>query len=153
LIDIHEMTVLIVDDMASMSKSVQNMMKIIGYGRKFLFAHSGEEALDVLQEESVDIVVLDYNMPGMNGAELLGTIRADRVLRDLPVIMVTGEAYQDFVAEVGESEIDAYILKPVTIKELEERIASVIEKTRYRFRYYGGPISHGGESECNKTDT
>jgi len=44
LIDIHEMTVLIVDDMASMSKSVHNMMKIIGYGRRFLFAHSGEEA-------------------------------------------------------------------------------------------------------------
>jgi CheY-like chemotaxis protein/Tfp pilus assembly protein PilF len=128
LIDIHEMTVLIVDDVVSMTKSLHNMMKVIGYGGDYLFAYTGEEALSLMQEEQVDLVLLDHNLPGMSGAELLSIVRDDRLLRDIPVIMVTAEAYRDYVAEVGESEIDAYILKPITIKLLEERIAQVIDK-------------------------
>lgn len=128
MIDIHEMTVLLVDDMISMAKSIHSMMKVIGFGRKFIFCNSGKEALAKLQEEPVDLLMLDYNMPGMTGAELLSIIRADRDLRDMPVVMVTAEAYSDYVAEVGESDIDAYILKPVTIKILENRLSMVIDK-------------------------
>lgn len=128
MIDIHEMTVLIVDDMITMCKSIQNMMRVIGYGRNFLFAYNGKEALDILQKEPIDVVLLDYNMPMMNGAEALSHIREDRNLRDLPVIMITAEAYQDYVAEAAESVIDAYILKPLTIKLLEEKISHVVEK-------------------------
>jgi tetratricopeptide (TPR) repeat protein len=128
MIDIHEMTVLLADDMVNMTKSIHNMMKVIKYGRNFLFAHTGKEALDVLRREPVDLLFLDYNMPEMPGAEVLKVIRDDRNLRDLSVIMITAEAYTDFVAEVGESEIDAYILKPVTIKLLQDKVSSVIEK-------------------------
>lgn len=128
MIDIHEMTVLIVDDMITMCKSIQNMMRVIGYGRNFLFAYNGKEALKILQKEPIDVVLLDYNMPVVNGAEALSHIREDRNLRDLPVIMVTAHAYQDYVAEAAESEIDAYILKPLTIKLLEEKISLVVEK-------------------------
>lgn len=128
MIELHSMTVLIVDDMASMCKSIQNMLKVIHYGREFLFANSGAQALDILQREPVDLVLLDYNMPEMTGASLLSQIRDDRFLRDLPVIMITAEAYSDFVAEVGESDIDAYILKPVTVQLLEEKVSFVINK-------------------------
>ncbi len=128
MIDIHEMTVLLADDMVNMTKSIHNMMKVIKYGRNFLFAHTGKEALDIVRRESVDLLFLDYNMPEMPGAEVLRVIRDDRNLRDLSVIMVTAEAYTDFVAEVGESEVDAYILKPVTIKLLQDKVSSVVEK-------------------------
>jgi DNA-binding response OmpR family regulator len=127
MIDIHEMVVLIVEDSMSMCKSIHSMMKVIGYGRKFFFAHNGKEALDLLSREPVEMVMLDYNMPVMTGAQVLGHIRADRKLRDLPVIMITAEAYRDYVAEVGESEIDAYILKPVTIRLLEEKVKFVVK--------------------------
>jgi len=128
VIDINEMTVLIVDDMPSMTKSIQNMMKVIGMGQEFFIANSAEEGWDILQKKMIDIILLDFNLPGMNGAELLSLIREDRTMRDMPVVMVTGEAYRDYVAESGESEIDAYILKPITIKLLEERINQVIDK-------------------------
>jgi len=128
MIDIREMTVLIVDDIASMCRSIHNMMRVIGYGRNFLYAHDGIDALDVLQKEPIDMIMLDYNMPGMNGAELLSNIREDRDLRDLPVLMITGQAYGDYVAEAAESEIDAYILKPLTIKLLEDKVTQVVEK-------------------------
>ena len=128
MIDIHEMRVLIVDDMPSMCKFIHKMMKNIGHGKEFLFANSGKEALDILKKESIDLVLLDFNMPEMSGSEVLNSIRDDMELRDTPVIMVTAEAYSDFVAEVGESEVDAYILKPITMKFLEEKVSYVVNK-------------------------
>ena len=128
MIDINEMTVLIVDDMISMCKSIHSMLKVIKYGKKCFYANNGKEALGILQKEPVDLVLLDYNMPEMTGAEVLSQIRGDRNLRDLPVIMVTAHAYHDYVAEAAESVIDAYLLKPLTIKALQEKISLVVEK-------------------------
>jgi CheY-like chemotaxis protein len=128
MIDIKEMTVLVAEDSMPMCQTIHAMMKIIGYGRTFLFANNGKEALDTLQKEPVELVLMDYNMPLMTGGEALRAIREDRDLRDLPVIMVSAEAYEDYVAEIGESEIDAYVLKPLTIKVLEERVSLVIER-------------------------
>lgn len=128
MIDLQEMTVLIVDDMPSMTKFIYKMMRNIGYGKDFFFANSGKEALEILQNENIDLALLDYNMPEMSGSEVLTSIRDDRDLRDMPVVMITAEAYSDFVAEIGEAEIDAYILKPITMHILEEKIALAIEK-------------------------
>ncbi len=128
MIDIREMCVLIVDDMVSMSKSIHKMMRVIGYGKHFFFASNGKEAVDILKKEKVDLVMLDYNMPVMTGGEVLSQMREERNLRDIPVVMITGQAYRDYVAEAAESEIDAYILKPLTIKLLEDKIFQVVEK-------------------------
>lgn len=128
MIDIGKMSVLIVDDALSMCRSIQKMLKVIGYGEKYEFAIDGKDALNILQNSRFDLVLLDYNMPVMTGGELLSRIREDRKLKDIPVIMVTGQTYRDYVAEAAESEIDAYILKPLTIKLLEEKISYVIDK-------------------------
>ncbi len=128
MIDIKEMNVLIVDDAIPMCRSILKMMKILGYGQKHHVAHSGKKALNILQQEPIDVVLLDHNMPGMNGAETLSHIREDRDLRDLPVIMVTAEAYKEYVSEAGESSVDAYMLKPFTMHLLKEKISSVVEK-------------------------
>ncbi len=128
VIDIEKMTVLIVDDSMNMCQSMSGMMKVIGYGKRFLFAHNGKEAVDLLAKEPVDILLLDYNMPVMSGSEVLSHVRMDRKLRELPVIMITAEAIQDYVAEIGESEVDAYILKPLTVKVLQDRVAQVVKK-------------------------
>ena len=128
MIDIHEMSVLIVDDAQPMCKALQKMLRVIGYGKKFFLANNGKDALRILEKETIDLILLDYNMPVMNGAETIGHIRENRKLRDIPAIMITAEAYKEFVTEVGESGVDAYLLKPLTIKLLEEKISLVIEK-------------------------
>ncbi len=128
MIDLQEMNVLLVDDMPSMTKFVYKMMRNLGFGKEFFMAHSGKEALKVLKTEKIDIVFLDYNMPGMTGNDVLSHIREDRNLRELPVVMVTAEAYSDFVAEIGESEVDAYVLKPITVQVLEEKIRQAVER-------------------------
>lgn len=123
----NDMTVLIVDDHETMCRSIQRMMVVVGYGKKFFYAFNGEEALTLLHSQPIELILLDYNMPGMTGAEVLTQIRDDRELRDLPVLMVTGQAFGDYVAEAAESEIDAYLLKPMSIKLLEEKISMVVQ--------------------------
>jgi len=103
-------------------------MRTIRYGKTFLYAHNGKKALRVLRKEPIELILLDYNMPEMSGAEVLSQIRQDRDLRDIPVVMITGQAYQDYVAEAAESYVDALILKPLNIKTLETKVADVVEK-------------------------
>ena len=128
MININEMTVLLVDDMPNMINSIQKILKILGFGRIFLHAGNGEEALRTLRKQPVDMAIIDYDMPVMTGVECLREIREDRDLRDLPVIMVTANTERDFVMEVAEAEVNDYILKPVTIKTLENKIPLVIEE-------------------------
>ena len=128
VIDPSRMTVLIVDDMESMCKSIRGLMKVLNYGKQFYYSHDGVEAWNLLQKEPVDIAIVDWNMPNMTGVELLSLIREDRRLRDIPVVMVTVEANREIVAEAAESHIDAYILKPLTARALADKVASVLDK-------------------------
>ncbi len=128
MIDVVEMTVLLVDDMPNMITTIRNIMKMLGFGKRFITAGNGEEAWRILKKQPVDIAILDYNMPIMTGSELLNRIREDRDLRDLPVVMVTAYAHREFVAEAAESEIDAYVLKPVTVKVLGDKVMGIIKK-------------------------
>ncbi len=130
MIDIREMTVLIADDMPNMITTIRSMMKVLKYGKKFIPANNGQEALRLLKKESeepIELAIIDYNMPMMTGSKLLNLIRSDRDLRDLPIVMVTAQANMEFVAEAAESDIDAYILKPPTMKVLTDKVLAVIE--------------------------
>ncbi|MGD9732886.1 MAG: response regulator [Desulfamplus sp.] len=127
MIDINTMSVLIVDDMKSMRLSIRNMFKQLHLGNNIRHAENGKEALKILNEVHIDMAVIDWNMPVMNGIELLTKIRNTKELRDMPVIMITAEAERDIVINVAESDIDAYLLKPLTMKSLEEKVKIVIE--------------------------
>lgn len=128
MISLSEMTILITDDMEPMCKSIRGMLKVLNFGKTFIYAHNGRDAWKILNEKRIDLVILDWNMPIMTGIELVGVIREDKNLRDMPVIIITAESNRDIVAEAAESDIDAYILKPLTIKSLGSRIEHAINK-------------------------
>lgn len=128
MIDLNTMTVVIADDIDSMCKSIRGMMKVLGYGKNYFLVHNGADALKIIHEQDVDLLIVDWNMPIMSGVELLERIREDEDLRDMPVIMVTAQANRDMVAEAGESDIDAYLLKPLTVKSLGDKIDAVVDK-------------------------
>ncbi|MGE4519493.1 MAG: response regulator [Desulfobacteraceae bacterium] len=128
MIDINKMKVLIVDDMENMCKSIRNMMKILKYGSSFTLCYNGEHALKAMNQKDFDLAIMDWNMPKMKGIEVLEHIRNNKKFRDMPVIMITAESNKEIVAEAAESDIDAYILKPLTVKSLENKVKGVIEK-------------------------
>lgn len=128
MIDLRNMTVLIVDDMEGMCKAIRSMLMVLNFGREFLYATNGQEALNVLNRSSVDLVISDWNMPVMTGVELLLRMKEDQRLRDIPIVMVTAEANMEIVAEAAEAEIDAYILKPITVEALGRKINEMAER-------------------------
>ncbi len=127
MIDLNTMSVMIVDDMESMRKSIRGMLKVLKYGKTIRLASNGREGWELLNSVPIDLAIVDWNMPVMKGIELLDRIRSSDEYRDMPVIMITAEAEIEVVAEAAESDIDGYLLKPLTTKSLDERLQSVIK--------------------------
>lgn len=126
MIDIRNMTVAIVDDAENMCKLIRSMLKSLDIGGSFYYGYNGREALEIVREHPVDLLVMDWNMPIMDGFEALSFIRENEKLRDLLVVMVTGEADREMVAAAAESDIDAYILKPLNKQSLGDKIRDVV---------------------------
>lgn len=127
MIDIKTMTILIVDDMKSMRLTLRKMLRNLEIGKELLFADNGRSGLNMLKNSSCDLLIVDWNMPEMNGSEMLARLRRDKNYRDIPVVMVTAENERDIVADVAEYEVDGYLLKPLTLAALDTKIKSVVE--------------------------
>ncbi len=128
MIDPKNLSILIVDDMKSMRLTIRKMLQTLNIGKTLKFAENGRDGLEVLAATRCDLAIIDWNMPIMNGVEMLDKIRADRSLRDIAVIMVTAESERDIVSEVAETEINAYLLKPLTLAALDSKIKGVIKR-------------------------
>jgi len=72
--------------------------------------------------------VTDWNMPGMQGIDLLKAIRADEKLRHLPVLMVTAESKREQIIEAAQAGVNGYVVKPFTAATLEEKINKIFER-------------------------
>lgn len=129
MIDIKNLSVLIADDMQSMRRTVKGMLKAMSFRVSAHYATNGKEAWQTLEDpkNKVDVAIIDWNMPVMNGQELIERIRADKRLRDMPVIMITAENTKDIITGVLESDVNAYLLKPITLEVLEEKLKLVIQ--------------------------
>ncbi len=104
------------------------MLQNLNKGMNLHFADNGKTGMQILKSTPCDLAIIDWNMPVLNGIQMLEEIRKDITLRDMPVIMVTAEAERDIVNEVAENEIDGYLLKPLTLHSLDSKIKSVIER-------------------------
>ena len=101
-------------------------------GCKFVYlfeASNCREALDGLSKVWFDLVLVDYNMPDMNGLELMSEMQKDELLRSIPVIMTTVEGSQKRVKEFLESGATDYIKKPFTPEETREKWNKILGGT------------------------
>ena len=116
--------ILTVDDMATMRKIIKSLLNQLGY-TNIDEAENGKEALAKLKQNKYDLVLLDWNMPEMDGITLLQEIRKDTHLKDIPVIMVTAEAKKENVLLAIQSGANNYIVKPFTAETLKEKLEKV----------------------------
>ncbi len=121
-----ESKILIVDDMSTMRRIVKNLLKQLGYSN-FTEADDGATALPILQGETFDFVVSDWNMPQMTGLELLKSIRADDKLKNIPVLMVTAEAEKEKIVDAVKAGVNNYIVKPFTADTLKEKLDKIFK--------------------------
>ncbi len=116
------MRVLLVDDSTTMHKIQSNQLRSLGV-TDILTACNGEEGLKVLKANMpVDIVVLDINMPVMDGLTTLKKIREDPALKNIRVVMVTTESEKMKVLEAVRAGANDYIVKPFELADYKERI-------------------------------
>jgi two-component system chemotaxis response regulator CheY len=123
----YRMKVLVVDDFATMRKIVRNILKQIGF-ENIAEAEDGHVALQVIKHETVGLVVTDWNMPNLNGIELLKHIRQNPQTSKLPVLMVTAEGLKDNVLEAVKAGVNNYVVKPFTAEVFQEKIEAIFKK-------------------------
>ena len=119
--------ILIVDDFSTMRRIVRNLLREIGFGN-FDEAEDGVQALQKLQGSPFDFVVSDWNMPNMQGIDLLRAIRADAQLRHIPVLMVTAEAKRENILEASQARVNGDIVKPFTAETLREKLDAIFKR-------------------------
>ncbi|MBC8432307.1 MAG: response regulator [Desulfobacterales bacterium] len=118
------MKVLIVDDFATMRRILRNILKQIGF-TDITEADDGSTALKELKKEKYDLILSDWNMPEMQGIDLLNTMKADDELKSIPFIMVTAEAQKDNIVGAVKAGVSSYIVKPFTAETISEKLKKV----------------------------
>ncbi|MBW1739587.1 MAG: chemotaxis response regulator CheY [Deltaproteobacteria bacterium] len=121
------MKILVVDDFATMRRIVKNVLRQIGF-TNIVEADDGSTALGVLKKDKIDLIISDWNMPKVNGLELLKAVRGDESTKNLPFIMVTAEAQKDSVVQAVQAGVSNYVVKPFTAEALKEKLEKVFSK-------------------------
>ncbi len=102
------------------------------FGLEATVCHSGEEALELIRSDPPDLVLTDLFMPGMGGLGLLKKLKADKLWRNIPAIVISGSSDLEHIANALEEGAEDYILKPFNLTILKARITATIEKKRLR---------------------
>ena len=119
------MKLLVVDDSSTMRRIIKNTLQRLGY-EDILEAEHGVEAWEILDSQNVNILITDWNMPEMNGLELVIKTRADERYKDMPIIMVTTESGKTEVITALKAGVNNYIVKPFTPQILKEKLEAVL---------------------------
>jgi two-component system, chemotaxis family, chemotaxis protein CheY len=121
------MKVLVVDDFSTMRRIIKNLLRDLGF-TNISEADDGSTALPMLKEGDFEFVVTDWNMPGMQGIDLLKAIRADAKLSHIPVLMVTAEAKKEQIVMAAQAGVNGYIVKPFTAATLNTKLDKIFER-------------------------
>ena len=119
------LTCLIADDFSTTRRIIKNTLNNLGF--TCLEAENGVEALAIIQQLTLNLVIADTHMPEKNGMELLEDIRADDNLKDLPVVLTMIEPLEELISEGEELGMNDYLVKPFDVFSLSKLLDKVIE--------------------------
>jgi len=136
--------ILIVDDFTTMRRIVKSILQQLGYNN-IVEAQDGAQAFRLLEEDGVQFVISDWNMPNMNGLELLRKIRGDGRLKDTPFLMVTAETDKESIIAAVQARVNDYVVKPFTAEVMGGKINRIFgaqpnrRRSARRHRHRGVP--------------
>jgi len=108
-----DFTLITVDDSLTMRRIIKNTLNKVGF-KNILEAADGVEALDIIANNKVDLIITDWNMPEMDGLEFIRTLKASNEFKYIPILMVTTEAAKEDILEALRHGVNNYIVKPFT---------------------------------------
>jgi two-component system chemotaxis response regulator CheY len=118
------MSILVVDDFSTMRRIIKGLLQDLGFAN-ITEADDGLAALSLLKAGNFDLLITDWNMPGMQGVELLRQVRADERMQKLPVLMLTAEAKRAQIVAAAQAGVSGYVIKPFTAATLKEKIDKI----------------------------
>ena len=121
--------VLVVDDSAAIRKILTRVLHQTGMAIQTIYeAGDGEEALAVMAQHRIDLVLSDINMPKMDGLQLLASLKASPQWQRTPVVMITTEGGETKVAEAVRLGAAGYVRKPFTADQIKEKLVGILEQ-------------------------
>jgi two-component system, cell cycle response regulator DivK len=119
-------TVLVVEDNALNLKLVRDVLGHAGY--RVLEAGDAEKGIDLAREESPDLILMDIQLPGIDGVEALGRLRADAATADIPVVALTALAMKEDRERFMAAGFDGYLEKPLSVPSLAGQVEALIRR-------------------------
>jgi len=117
----------VVDDSETMRAVISRTLKMAEVPIKELFqAANGKEAIKVLEQEWIDLVFADINMPEMNGVEMVEHMAADGLLSTIPVVIVSTEGSQTRIDQLKEKGVRAYLRKPFSPEQIKNVVTEIM---------------------------
>jgi two-component system cell cycle response regulator DivK len=120
--------ILVVEDNAKNLKLIRDVLQFSGY--EVVEARSGEEGVELAGRHSPDLVLMDLQLPGMDGVEALRLLRADPVTKSVPVVAVTAFAMETDRDRTLHAGFDGYVEKPISVRALPSQVKSFLEQVR-----------------------
>jgi two-component system cell cycle response regulator DivK len=121
--------ILIVEDNDKNLKLVRDVLQVKGFST--VEAGTAEEGIKLAAERKPDLILMDIHLPGMSGIEAIKVLRADSATAAIPVIAVTASVMQQDRKQITEAGFDAYVGKPISLKEFLDAVRDVLDrKTR-----------------------
>lgn len=124
--------ILVVDDDEIVARTIERSLRAGGF--RVAVVHSGVEALRTARRQPPDLMVLDIIMPGMDGFEVCRQVRADPILRELPVLFLTAKGKEEDRIVGLRAGADDYLIKPFNLDELYLRVRAILRRTRRELR-------------------
>ena len=118
---------LIADDYSTTRRLIKDSLQQIGFS--CFEAENGNQAITLIQQTTLDLVIADVNMPEKNGLELLEDIRADDNMMDLPVVLTMLEPFEDLIFDAKNLGMNDYLVKPFDVFTLSKTLDKVIKIT------------------------
>jgi two-component system chemotaxis response regulator CheY len=122
---LDDLKVLFVDDSLTMRRILKNILKNIGINQ-LIEAEHGAEAMLLLEDHDIDIVLTDWNMPVMNGEDFIKMVRKIPRFQQIPFLMITTRGMREDVIKAISLGIDGYISKPFTAQILKDKISKLV---------------------------
>jgi two-component system OmpR family response regulator len=125
---VSQMKILVVDDEPDLVSTVEYRLKFADC--QVVTASNGREGLERAASEKPDLILLDTNMPVMDGHEMLQRLRADEALKSIPVIMVTARCASQDIAAASSLGVSDYVTKPFDFVQLMEKIRAAVKNRK-----------------------
>ena len=120
--------ILVVDDSAAIRKILTRVLRQTGMAIQTIHeAGDGQDALSVMAQHRIDLVLSDINMPKMDGLQLLASLKASPQWHSIPVVMITTEGGETKVAEAVRLGAAGYVRKPFTADQIKEKLVGILQ--------------------------